>query len=106
MVKETLDAVREEEQVASMIQKEALKASETIILKANTDAQAFIASLKEEAFLKSKNEMEKAIAQGEEMKKNAEEEANKIIASIDAYAKSAEAKAIEVILLDIVKEHY
>ena len=103
MVKETIDTVREAEQNAAMIEKGAIRAGEKIILKATKNAQALIASLREEAFLNIKKQMECAIKEGNEMLEKAENEAAKDIQHLEEHAKQKEQEAISYIISEIIK---
>lgn len=77
MARETLEAVKQMELNAALIENQALKQHDEIIFKAQENAKALINSMEKEAIEKAEKKLENARKQGEEIIQQAISNGNK-----------------------------
>ncbi|QHQ61737.1 hypothetical protein Ana3638_13930 [Anaerocolumna sedimenticola] len=102
MANEIVQAVRQAEQEAVKIEKEAIQKAETMIQKANIDAKQLISSMTKEVLAKSQKDLEQAQLHGEELMVTAVQKAEKEILLLKEIVKSKEQNAIELVLSEVI----
>lgn len=102
MAIEIVQAVRQAEQEADKIEKEASQRAEAIILKANDDAKQLLSSKSKEIQAKAQKDLEQAQLRGEELMVTAVQKAEKEILLLKEMVKSKEQNAIDLVLSEVI----
>jgi vacuolar-type H+-ATPase subunit H len=102
VAKETVEAIRSAELNAAEIEKDALKKSESIILKARENAMSLKTSMVNEALKKAEKDVSETVQQGEEKIGFVKENVQKEILLLKKMSEEREAEAIKLVLSHII----
>ncbi|MGB8452637.1 MAG: hypothetical protein WCD89_09915 [Anaerocolumna sp.] len=102
MAIEIVQAVRQAEQEAARLEKEASFQAEAIIQKANEDAKSLISSMIREILVKAEKDLEQVQLQGSELTVTAVQKAEKEILLLKEIVKSKEQAAIDLVLSEVI----
>jgi V/A-type H+/Na+-transporting ATPase subunit G/H len=99
---EIVQAVRQAEQDAERIEKEASLKAEAIVQKANEDAKELIVSMTKEILGIVEKDLKQAEHQGEELMVTAVQKSDKEILLLNEMVKSKEQSAIDLVLSEVI----
>jgi V/A-type H+/Na+-transporting ATPase subunit G/H len=99
---EIVQAVRQAEQDAAKLEKEAALKAEAIIQKANEDAKSLISSMTKEVLAKAEKDLEQVQLQGAELMVTAVQKAEKEILLLKEIVKGKEETAINLVLSEVI----
>jgi len=99
---EIVQAVRQAEQDAGRLEKEASIKAEAIIQKANEEGKSLVTAMTREILAQAEKELEQAQLQGSELMVTAVQKAEKEILLLKEIVKSKEQTAIDLVLSEVV----
>lgn len=102
MTIEIVQAVRQAEQDAGRIEKEAYVKADVIIQKANEEGKLLVSAMTREILEKAEKDLEQAQLQGSELMVTAVQKAEKEILLLKEIVKSKEQTAIALVLSEVI----
>ncbi|BCJ94780.1 hypothetical protein acsn021_23490 [Anaerocolumna cellulosilytica] len=102
MAKETVQAVRQAEEKAAQIEKEALAKGEMIIQNAREEAKNIQSSMSKQVLSKAEQDLKDVQLQGNKLMEAAVQKAEKEIILLKEVAKSKEQAAIDLVLTEVI----
>ncbi len=102
MAIEIVQAVRQAEQEAGKLEKEASFKADAIIQKANEEGKLLVTAMTKEILVNAEKELEQAQRQGSELMVTAVQKAEKEIILLKEIVKSKEQAAINLVLSEVI----
>lgn len=102
MAKETVQAVRQAEEKAAQIEKEAAAKGEALIQKARVDAKNLVTTMTKDVLSNGEKDLEKVQLQSKALMEAAVQKAEKEILLLKEMVKSKEQAAIDLVLSEVI----
>jgi V/A-type H+-transporting ATPase subunit G/H len=102
MAKETVQAVRQAEEKAAQIEKEAVVKGEMIVQNAKEEANNLQSSMSKDILLKAEEDLKNVQLQGNKLMEAAVQKAEKEIILLKEVVKSKEQAAIDLVLTEVI----
>jgi len=102
MAKETVQAVRQAEEKAAQIEKEAVVKGEILLQNAKEEAKNLQSSMSKDVLLKAEEDLKNVQLQGNKLMEAAVQKAEKEIILLKEVVKSKEQAAIDLVLTEVI----